>query len=81
MGEIELCLVWEDVSAGCILIFHEKLTARQASSRHPSIGEWWCSPDTPDNPNTDTIELVLTDTDRAIDNWYEKWRVYIEHGT
>ncbi|KAL2828548.1 hypothetical protein BJY01DRAFT_255347 [Aspergillus pseudoustus] len=53
---------------------------KNASSHHPSIGEWWCPPDATEGVDSESIELVLLNADQEVDTWYRKWKTYIDYG-
>lgn len=49
----------------------------EAGLHHPPIAEWWCPPGSA-NIASDTIESVLLKADRSIDEWYGRWKDYIQ---
>lgn len=79
-GEVELTLIWEQVSVS-VSPMASLLTSTKSSLRQHGLGEWWCLPEASEHPDEALIESMLKETDSLIDAWYRKWWDYINHGT
>ncbi|KAH8660280.1 hypothetical protein BX600DRAFT_499485 [Xylariales sp. PMI_506] len=77
VGEVELCIIWENVRV-TILKYVPKTDNAQISLQNPNLGEWWCPPQ--DSLKDDETEIMLLEVDKAIDAWYERWSEYIGDG-